>query len=581
MGNGVYLMRFLSGVFGLVLLMLPLSVWAQDNTWLQIEAQPNLNTALDRAHAYAALFADVQGYRLGTGWYGISLGPMTKDAAGARLLDLRRQNLIPADSYLTDGASYRDAFWPVPGTPAVEPAKPAIDPVAPVVATPRPDPEETPKQARLAEAALPVEDKQVLQDALKWYGFYDGVTDGHIGPATRTSMAAWQSANAADPTGILTTKQRATLVGKFQSDKADFGFETVTEAASGITITLPLALIRFDRYEPPFVHYAEQANSGLRVLLISEPGGKSSLTGLYDIMQSLEIVPATGARSVDGNSFTIHGQNDRIETLAFAQTDGSTVKGYVLSWNLTDAARMTRILPAVQASFRSLGDKALDPGLVPLESAAKRGLLAGLEMRKPKFSRSGFFVDAAGTVLTTAQAVTGCGHITLERSVVATVSFTDPASGIAVLSPAQPLSPQAIAAFSSNPVPPGTQVSVAGYAYEDRLPAPVVTLGTVEEIKGLNGEPGLTRLSIATLPGDAGGPVIGANGAVLGMLLPADTKGRQLPDGVAFAASASALTRLLTGHGLTLAADNATTSATPEALAAAARGMTVLVSCWQ
>ena len=161
------------------------------------------------------------------------------------------------------------------------------------------------------------------------------------------------------------------------------------------------------------------------------------------------------------------------------------------------------------------------------------------------------------------------------------VSFTDPATGIALLSPAQPLSPQAIAAFASDPVLPGTQVSVAGYAYEDRLPAPVVTLGTVEDIKGLNGEPGLTRLSIAALPGDAGGPVIGANGAVLGMLLPPDTKGRKLPDGVAFAASASALTLLLTGHGLTLAADTATTSATPDAMAAAARGMTVLGSCWQ
>lgn len=581
-------MKRLSVLMGFIaLLWLPFAAQAQDNTWLQIEAQPNLNTALDRAHAYAAIFPDVQGYRLGTGWFGIGLGPMTKAAAGARLLDLRRQNLIPADSYLTDGTSYRDPFWPVAGAAAVQPVAPAVAPAAPVVvatpkpAAPAPDPEETPKQARASEAALPLADKQALQDALKWSGFYSGTTDGNIGPATRISMAAWQTAKALEPTGILTSRQRETLLGKYRADRAEFGFETVTEAASGIEITLPMALIGFDRYEPPLVHYAPKANSGLKVLLISEPGGKASLSGLYDVLQSLEIVPRDGERALADDNFTIHGSNATIETLAFAKTDGNNVKGYLLSWNLTDADRMTRILPAVQASFRSLGDKVLDPGLVPLAAAAKRGLLAGLEMRKPKFSRSGFFVDGAGTVLTTLQAVTGCGHITLERRIDATVSFTDPGSGVAVLTPAKPLAPKAIAAFAAGSVPPGAKVSVAGYSYEDRLPAPVLTLGTIEDSTGLNGEAGLTRLAITTLPGDVGGPVIGDNGAVLGMLLPPATTGRQLPEGVAFAASASALTMLLTGHGLTLAASTATSQATPDAMTAAARGMTVLVSCWE
>ena len=572
-------MKRLAVLIGLItLLWTPLAARAQD-TWLQIEAQQNLNTAIDRAHAYAAIFPDVQGYRLGTGWYGIGLGPMTRESAAARLQDLRRQNLIPTDSYLTDGASHRDPFWPVAGA-AVAPAAPVVaaDPEPEVVA--EPDPEETPKQARAGEAALPDADKQALQDALKWYGFYTGVTDGHIGAATRTAMAAWQLAEDADPTGILTAKQRATLVGRFKTDTAAFGFETVTEAQSGIEITLPLALIQFDRYEAPFVTYTPKAKSGLNVLLISEPGGKASLSGLYDILQSLQIVPRDGERSLTGDTFTIHGRNATMETLAFATVDGGNVKGYLISWNLSDAERMTRILPTVQTSFRSLGDKALDPGLVPLAAAAKRGLLAGLDLRKPKLSRSGFFVDAAGTVVTTLQAVTGCGRITLERSIEAKVTFTDPASGVALLTPAKPVAPQAIAAFATGTASLGARVSVAGYAYEDRLPAPVVTLGTVEDGTGLNGEPGLTRLAIATLPGDAGGPVIADTGAVIGMLLPPATTGRQLPAGVGFAASASALTMLLTGQGLTLAASSASTPATPDALAAAARGMTVLVSCW-
>ena len=581
--------RILAVLVGLLALSLAAPVAAQDRTWLQIEAQPSLNTALDRARAYAALFPDVEGYRLGNGWYGIALGPQSQAAAGARLLDLRRQNLIPADSYLADGTSYGLRFWPVgvdaaPGVPAPDatatlpevPVEPAAEPL------PEPEPEETPKQARAAEVALSDVERMALQEALKWYGFYGGGTDGSFGKGTRASMAAWQAANGFAQTGILTTRQRGQLTGNFSADKAEVGFETVTEAESGIEITLPLALIKFDRFEPPFVHYAEKAGSGLKVLLISQPGGKAGLAGLYDVLQTLELVPPTGERALDEASFTLRGRNASIETLAFATVERGNIKGYLISWNRTDADRMTRILPAMQASFRALGDQVLDPGLVPLSEAARRGLLSGLEVRRPKLSRTGFFIDAKGAVLTTVQAVSGCRKIVLERNTEATVSFQDATLGIAVLTPASPLSPGAVAEFATATPRLGAPVSLSGYSYEDKLSAPVLTLGAVEEVKGLNGEAGLTRLTLAALPGDAGGPVLDASGAVLGMLLPADAKAaRQLPDGVAFAASAPALAAALTARGLTLNPAISGARPTPDALAAKARGMTVLVSCWE
>ena len=54
--------------------------------------------------------------------------------------------------------------------------------------------------------------------------------------------------------------------------------------------------MQFDHYEPPFVHYGERGGSGVRVLLISQPGDQSTLFGLYDILQTLEIVPLDGER---------------------------------------------------------------------------------------------------------------------------------------------------------------------------------------------------------------------------------------------------------------------------------------------
>ncbi|TAG08687.1 MAG: peptidoglycan-binding protein, partial [Rhodobacterales bacterium] len=61
----------------LILTLMPVAgpARAQEaNVWVQIEAQPDLAGAEDRARAYAARFPETSGFRLRSGWYAIVLG---------------------------------------------------------------------------------------------------------------------------------------------------------------------------------------------------------------------------------------------------------------------------------------------------------------------------------------------------------------------------------------------------------------------------------------------------------------------------------------------------------------------------
>lgn len=579
-------------------LVLAALVWAggasaQDRAWVQVEAQPSLSEAQERARAYAAISNDVVGYQLGSRWYGVALGPYDRATAEATLRQLRGQGLIPRDSFVSDGSNFRDQFWPEgnveqgavapeaeaevpqPEAPAEEVTAPAVEPVAV-------EPEETPAEARRSEAALSQDERMDLQRALQWYGFYNAKIDGAFGAGTRRSMADWQTAMGLEPTGILTSRQRATLVANWRADLAEFGFETVNEGEAGIEINLPLGLVAFDHYEPPFVHFSEKNGSGMRVILISQPGDQSALYGLYDILQTLTIVPMEGERSRKERSFEINGRNADIASYSYAELSQGLIKGYVLVWNPTDDEQAGRVLGAMKASFRPVGNRALDPGMVPMSDATRKGLLSGLEMRRPKLSRSGFYVDGTGRVATTIEAVAACGRITLDGTTDAEVVVSDPATGVALVRPKVALAPPVVGAMQLGPDRLGAEIAVAGYSYEDSLPAPVITFGTLEDTKGLDGQEGVKRLGIATLPGDAGGPVIDSTGAVLGMLLPRETGGsRVMPEGVEFATSAASIAALLQGNGLSATEAPASGALAPEDLTRKAMGMTVLVGCWE
>lgn len=564
-----------------------------DIVWIQIEAQPSLIVATRSAREYAAELEDVNGFSLGAGWYGIALGPYRRADAETVLRAYRRDRVIPRDSYIELSSRFRQQFWPVganvlnvdvaqvPVTTEV-PVQTTETPTEVVVVALEPTPEpadETLREARRGERALNGQEKRDLQIAMKWGGFYTAGIDGSFGQGTRRSMSAWQDANGFETTGVLTTLQRAVLIKQYNSVLDGLGLQLVRNGKAGIEMMLPTAEVAFKKFEPPFAHYDASGDIGARVLLISQAGDQDTLFGLYDIMQTLEIVPLVGARERKNASFKIVGVNAQIVSETQVSLKNGQIKGFTLIWPAGDEERRTRLLGEMEKSLVRL------PGVLdPAEGGDDEqaiDLVAGLQIRQPKISRSGFFIDNNGSVVTASEAVQSCSRLTIDSDTDAVIIADDAALGLAILKPSSALAPLAIAAFNTADPRLQSEVSVAGYSYEGVLSAATLTFGTLADVRGLKGEEELSRLALAAQAGDAGGPVFDASGAVLGMLLPKAAGSPQLPEDVSFALDTAVIAEMANAAGLRLNASTSTGSVAPRDLRLAAQGMTVLVSCWE
>ncbi|GAA4224540.1 peptidoglycan-binding protein [Sagittula marina] len=589
--------------------------------YIQVEARTSLTGAQSSVRRFSRTLGNVNGFSLGGGWYGVAVGPFAdRDEAEAFLGQMMVNGDIPPDSYIESSNVYGRQFWPVgaqvtqdaateesaadvselrqqlaeDATDLTERTREAIvqdaEEPAPVTdeavvesQTPSVRPvdvdEETPREARNSERLLNRDERDALQIALQWAGFYDGRIDGAFGGGTRRSMAAWQDANGLEATGVLTTLQREELLRQYNAVLDGLGMRDYLDNRAGIVMQMPMGVVSFDRYEAPFALFEPTGDLQARVLLISQPGDSRTLNGLYEIMQTLEIVPTEGERSRDQRGFRLTGANDRIVSHTEVGLQNGEIKGFTLIWPAGDEERRTRVLALMQDSYQRV-DGVLDPAAVT-DDGQSVDLVSGLRVRTPKGNGSGFFIDDRGTVLASSTTVGQCDRVTINGSYDAEVMATDTQLGVSLLRPVDTLSPRGVAQFTVETQRLQSEVAVAGFSFGGVLTAPTLTYGTLEDTQGLAGEETVKRLAMNVMPGDAGGPVFDAGGQVMGMLLPRDTDGgRVLPDQVSFAAKGELIVDFLRANGVQSTVQSSVGTLAPEDLTAQATDMTVLVSCW-
>ncbi|WP_300067429.1 serine protease [uncultured Ruegeria sp.] len=576
--------RILSATLLFLMFGLRAAMAQQDpGVWVQVEAQPSLREARDRAQAYANTLPDVNGFRLNSGWYAIVVGPYLRSDAEQVLRVYRAEGQIPSDSFIAFSNTLGQQFWPIGANvlnrgAVTPPVEPEVQPEQNLTEIQPQSTDETRSEALQNERLLTAQERKDLQTALQAAGFYNSTIDGAFGQGTRRSMGDWQRFNGYEPTGVLTTLQRQALMEEYNAPLISVGMVPYSDDQAGIAMDMPLGAIEFDQYKAPFAHFQSSTDLGVKALLISQDGTKSTLRALYDVMQSLEIVPLNGPRELKGDRFTLEGRGNGIVSYTQAKLQDGQIKGFTLVWPENDEARRIRVVAAMASSFET-SEAVLDAS-AGADAEQRIDLVSGLQVRKPRLSRSGFFADASGTVLTVSEAADSCTRITLDGDQEVEVAWTDADLGVSVLRPSQALAPMSVAEFSADRPRIQSEVAVSGYSYQGALGAPTLTYGQIADIRGLDGEEGVKRLALNAQPGDAGGPVFNDSGNVVGMLLPTPSEGRTLPDSVSLSASVERLTDILTQAGVSGQSGQASAQISPNELNRRAAGMTVLVNCW-
>ncbi|SFS14219.1 trypsin-like peptidase domain-containing protein [Yoonia litorea] len=565
-----------TALIAVFLFLAALPARAQDSWWVQIAARPTLSAATDFAREAATQISGIHGFYLGNGFYAIAIGPFDRSEADQTRSRLLNARAIPSDSFVKDSRSFDQQFWPIGGAitaPAV-----ALAP-APLATATLPD--ETPREARASESTLTRDERELLQTALQWAGFYDAAIDGAFGRGTRAAMEAWQLANAAEPTGILTTRQRADLVAQYNAVLTALDLQTTTETAAGIEMLIPKASVVFTEYQPPFVKYEASSDAGSeRVLLISQAGDAAQLRGLYEVMQSLDIVPVEGERSFWADRFVIEGRDENIISYTEANLSAGEIKGFTLVWPSDDLATYQRLRREMQASFARLTGT-LDPAIAPPSEDQSVDMVAGLAIRQPTFARSGFYVSQSGHVLTSYQGLDQCSRITVAEDLMMRIEVIDEDLGLALLTPPTAQSPRAVAQIDTAVPRLRDRVAVAGFPFGGVLADPTLTFGTLADLRNLKGDPSQARLELTAQPSDAGGPILNSKGHVIGMLLTTEAQSQQtLPEGVSFAVKSADIAAFLTTAGLNVAPLEQTDALSPVAQTRLAADLGVLVSCW-
>jgi serine protease Do len=445
---------------------------------------------------------------------------------------------------------------------------------------------------RFDATRLSWDERRFLQAGLALAGEYNGLLDGDWGARSQQALDAYARHNGVTgaPENWLAVVLALDTQERFDRD----GWAQVWFEVLDLSLLVPRWSMTDGSPSRDFVNF-EHLSSSLAY----------SLT-IGDARQMLRLHDFTAAQAGGAAPYTVR-RNDRYVTSA---TDRAGVTLYTRS-EFTGGIWSTIMLSVgpgdgayLDAVAGSIARGRAVPILVPAGGTLDRGIASlraviaaqpgGADSLAasgttpsapppdgPAATGTGFFVSAAGHVLTNRHVVEGCARVQVDGH-DASVLAEDETFDLALLSTG--IVPPEFAVFASAPARLNADILVSGYPLQGLLEDLNVTRGSVTAERGLGGDMTRMQISAPVQPGNSGGPVLSAQGTVVGVVVSKLDAGAvqdltgDIPQNINFAIRGEMAQFFLTGNGVPpITADGVPMA--PETLAERAEAITRLVTC--
>lgn len=286
-------------------------------TYIRLQSLQSEAESRDALATWQQAFPEAGLWNLGNGWFSVTLGPLTDEAAAEWLAVFKASGDVPRDAFTSQANELGSIL--VAGR----------------------DPELSVTQAE----PLPPLDQ--VQRILTWANIYDGEIDGKTGPQTRDAIARAVADLRVSPDAGATIRA---LFERRDAWRGEMGLTDLRDEATGLSLSAPMEKLEFDRAERALSIYRPKDGSGAALILFSQRGGQQELQDLGGLVTALGWVPQP-ERLVEQGHILLSGANqDHISTAEGWVRDGRA-EGFVLIWPAADAQNQARIVAEMRESL--------------------------------------------------------------------------------------------------------------------------------------------------------------------------------------------------------------------------------------
>lgn len=442
-------------------------------------------------------------------------------------------------------------------------------------------------------------DRVRIQFLLVFTGDYLATVDGAFGPQTYNALTTFQKKNQFFQDGTLGDNELLTLQKHGLDLVHRVGFETKSEAITGLTMGIPVKL-----FDPPTLtkrgHLWRTFDNSIELETLRIPDTETAYRDLYHRLTVKREGRVIDHANLRNDYFVVAGLQDGRDFFLRVMRTKSDSRGFSLTWDSKHSVFMDRVALAMSNSLTvydsgstdELGAMTSAPGQQPEQSISKNQIPADQTAEGPSLtnkgssSGSGYFVTSEGHIGTNAHVVTSCKSLIVPEHGKATLISADETNDLAIIQLESQKSQHHAQFRSKQPIVRGEEVFVLGYPFAQILDNNLnFTHGVVSSLAGIKGDIRHFMVSAPVQPGNSGGPVLDQTGALIGTVVSRLDKFKtlkvagDLPENINFAIRGRLMSTYMESLGLAPSYNTITSLKTPTKIDSEAAQYTVQILC--